>query len=497
MSKYFKKHSWELTVLSGVLVGIAYQPWKLGFLVYVGFVPIILVWLQNGSIKNFKHGYLFGFIYNLISNYWIGYNSGAEFYVVMLSLLFAAGYLALFWGVCGFIIGTLEKEKPIYYLPFLIVILEWIRSFGPLGFDWGVLALTQIEYLPLLQLNSIFGPYFSAFIIISTNLYIYILFNENNIDYKKTSIFIFSFLVLFTYGTFKNGNSSQIINSLNIAVIQPNLDPKEKWNQSIREQNIQIIDSLYSRAISLSPDFILFPETAYPTYLTLDSRLRNDIQKKVNQSNIPILVGTVDRKIDSLGNKLFFNSTIFMKPEKKYDSYSKIHLVPFAEYDLVPEFLHPLMKLNLNIDRGVFVKGKELKVFEWNGIRFSDLICYESSFARYSREFSKRGAKILMIQANDGWLGDSAGPYQHFSSAILRAIENSLPIVRSGNTGISGFIYPSGIVKKYRKLNTRSIFMEKVPIYSRASFYSKYGDFFAVISFVIFLFLGPVKCAKN
>ena len=61
-------------MLSGVLIGLAYQPWKLGFLVYVGFIPIILVWMQNDSIKNFKHGYLFGFVYNLISNYWIGYN---------------------------------------------------------------------------------------------------------------------------------------------------------------------------------------------------------------------------------------------------------------------------------------------------------------------------------------------------------------------------------------------------------------------------------------
>ena len=93
MLKPFKKFSWELTILSGVLIGLAYQPWKLGFLVYVGFIPIILVWMQNDSIKNFKHGYLFGFVYNLISNYWIGCNSGADFYVVLLSLLFAAGYL--------------------------------------------------------------------------------------------------------------------------------------------------------------------------------------------------------------------------------------------------------------------------------------------------------------------------------------------------------------------------------------------------------------------
>ena len=46
-----------------------------------------------------------------------------------------------------------------------------------------------------------------------------------------------------------------------------------------------------------------------------------------------------------------------------------------------------------------------------------------------------------MIQANDGWLGNSRGPYQHFNQSILRAIENRVAIARSSNTGISGFYY--------------------------------------------------------
>jgi len=495
--KNLKCPNWIYTVISSILVGVSYNPWNLGFLAYIGFVPIIHIWTQNNSKKNFSHGYIFGFLYNFLSNYWIGANSGAEFIVVISSLFFAVSYLALFWGLAGFIVGLLKNKGFKYYFPFLIVLLEWFRSFGPLGFDWGVLALTQTNYLPLLQLNDILGPYFSSFLIIYINCSIYQILIEKrpNLKYAlKPSIVI---LVLFIYGKVKLNSTYNEKESLKVAVIQPNLDPKEKWNRETRETNISTIDSLHNLAITLSPEIILFPETAYPTYLTLDSRVRGKIQNKVNSSNIPILVGTVDRVFSERGKKIYYNSSLFMAPEKEYEIYSKIHLVPFAEYDLLPEFLHPLVNLNLNIDRGVFIGGNNYKIFEWKNIKFANLICYESSFARYAREFTSQGAQILMIQANDGWLGTSAGPFQHFSSAILRAIENRVPIVRSGNTGISGVILPTGEIKQYLKLQTQSVFIEKIPISSDKSFYSRNGDFFPLICFVIFLFLGPVRCSKN
>ena len=495
--KYLKYPDWIFTIISSIIVGISYHPLNLGFLSYIGFIPLIYVWSQNNYKKNFAHGYVFGFLYNLLSNYWIGANSGAEFIVVISSLFFAVFYLALFWGLAGFIIGLLKKKDFKYYFPFLIVSLEWFRSFGPLGFDWGVLALTQTNYLPFLQLNDILGPYFSSFFIIYVNCSIYQVLNDNRSKIKNILKLSFIISVFFIYGKSKLNNTYNEKGSLEVAVIQPNLDPKEKWNRKTRETNISIIDSLHNLAINLSPDIILFPETAYPTYLTLDNRVRKKIQNKVNDFKIPILVGTVDRVFNEQGKKLYFNSALFMTPEKKYEIYSKMHLVPFAEYDLLPDFLHPLINLNLNIDRGVFIGGKTYKIFEWKNVKFANLICYESSFARYARKFTNQGAQILMIQANDGWLGTSSGPYQHFSLAILRAIENRVPIARSGNTGISGIILPTGKVKQYKKIQSQAVFIEKIPIHSNGSFYSRNGDFFPLICFVIFLFLGPVRCSKN
>ena len=99
-----------------------------------------------------------------------------------------------------------------------------------------------------------------------------------------------------------------------------------------------------------------------------------------------------------------------------------------------------------------------------------------------------------MIQANDGWLGKSAGPYQHFELARLRAIENRVTVVRSGNTGISGVIMPTGKVIKKINLGETAVFKQKIHLFKSGSLYNKFGDLFALICFVIFIIIGPLKC---
>ena len=188
---------WQLAIISGICIGLSYHQFNLGLLSYIGFIPLIHTWLIDGPKRNFLSGYIFGIVYNIISNYWIAANSGAEFIVVLFSLISAVLYLSIFWGIAGYIIGLLNNtDNPLIIVPFLIVSLEWIRSFGPLGFPWGNLALTQMEFLPILQFIDYAGSYIISFWIISINVILYLIL-DNKVSYKKRRIFILASLVLF------------------------------------------------------------------------------------------------------------------------------------------------------------------------------------------------------------------------------------------------------------------------------------------------------------
>ena len=73
----------------------------------------------------------------------------------------------------------------------------------------------------------------------------------------------------------------------------------------------------------------------------------------------------------------------------------------------------------------------------------SPLICYEIIFPDEVTEQGERPGWLLNV-TNDAWFGSSAGPYQHFHQAQVRAIEQGLPVARAANTGISAVIDPYG-----------------------------------------------------
>jgi apolipoprotein N-acyltransferase len=484
-------------IISGFTTGLAFHPLGLGFLAWGSFVPLIHVFNISHFRKNIIYGYIFGLSFNLTAFYWIGVNSGADFLTVLGSLFAAVFYLAFFWAGAGLLFSLISKgDQHIsgnIFFPFIIVLIEYVRSFGALGFPWSNLALTQSNYIYFIQFIEVTGTYGVSFFIIGFNVILY------NVVQKKISLLKgLSFILLIIIGLSIAG-AGRILSlpksnqKISVAVVQPNVNPNTKWLN--KKKIIAFMDSLHQESIKFKPDLIVFPETALPSYLVRDNRTRGALQSKVNSSDIPLLTGTIHTSFEN-NFRYYYNSSMFIIPQKKYELYSKIHLVPFAEYDLIPSIFHPLTKLNINIDRGNFKSGNNYKVFKHENLLFSNLICYESSIPKISRTFVSKGAEFLIIQANDGWLGSSFGPYQHFELARLRAIENRIPIVRCANTGISGIINIDGSIKTKVQLNEEKIIFESLSSNKNGSFYTKYGDIFAIIISIIILIVILYKCRK-
>ena len=489
MVKILKRPYWQLALLSGIIIGLSYPPLHLGFLAWFGFIPLIHVLLNVKAIQAAKFAFLASITANFISLYWIGLNSGAGFLPVFASLVGAILYLGIFWSGLGYFVAFVEKRssKGLIALPFAWVAMELIRSLGVLGFPWINLGLTQTEYLPLIQIADITGSYGISFWIVLINIGFYLAIISKD---KRKYLIITSiiFLLVYSFGlirinTIENVNSEPI----SIAITQSNISPDEKWEPKSREENFKLMHSLLDSALNLNPDLVLWPESAVPAYLRLSSYRRNPIVAKLAKFNIPLLSGTVDRVIDENGVKKYYNSTIFIKPDDSVKMYNKIHLVPFAEYIPLSEKFPSLKKLNFG--QGNFTPGNEYTIFELDSIRFSNIICYESSIPKIVKSFVKNGAQFITIQANDGWLGKSAGPYQHFELAKLRAIENRVPIVRCANTGISGVINSLGVVQQKIPLGKKSIIMANIFPAQNLTFYTKYGEIFAIFCIIIVLII--------
>ena len=95
--------------------------------------------------------------------------------------------------------------------------------------------------------------------------------------------------------------------------------------------------------------------------------------------------------------------------------------------------------------------------------------------------------------SEDGWFGNSIGPYQHFSKGIFRAIEqNTFFLLRSTNKGISAIVNNKGqIVKKLDPSESANI-QSEIPLIKTDS-KNKNDLIFSFFYLHIFQFLNFTK----
>jgi len=142
--------------------------------------------------------------------------------------------------------------------------------------------------------------------------------------------------------------------------------------------------------------------------------------------------------------------------------------------------------------RKVIIEKKEFLASSFNEIKklfFDYEIIYSGKI-----NIKKQNVDLIVNISEDGWFGNSIGPYQHFNKAIYRAIEEGNYIARSTNNGISAFISPMGKILHKTKFNEVGTITASLPVYKNKTIFSIYGNkIFAIIIFLYILLIFYFK----
>jgi apolipoprotein N-acyltransferase len=180
-----------------------------------------------------------------------------------------------------------------------------------------------------------------------------------------------------------------------------------------------------------------------------------------------------------------YNSTLLLAPGSREEQvYHKSRLTPLSEripyLDLLP-FLQDALRWGVGISS--WGLGNDTTVFTLparaRSARIWTMICYETLYPSFVAGFVGRGANALAVVTNDGWFGNSSGPYQLEQYAALRAIETRRAIARCANNGISCFIDPYGRISSETAFGTRTVIRGRLPLRTDRTLYVRWGDWFA------------------
>jgi len=469
-------------LLSASLLALSFHPLGLHFLAWFSLVPVLFVIDKAKPSRAFTTGLIFGAIFALLSLFWIVFlQIPINVKILMIfGLLLLFLYLGLYFGVSFLITSHIG----IWFLPLAVCGLEFVRGIGEIGFPWLSLGYSQARYPVMIQQASIYGIYGLSGWLVLLNVALYKALKIKK--WRNVILTLLIFIMPVIYGTLriKAAKGTSIV----VGIIQPNIDPNLKFTRSMRKETFKQLMHFSGACIELardvyndSCDLIIWPESATPIFLKLANEYQLSVLEFVDSNKTAVLTGTpiYDSKI-----KQIYNGAVLMEPGYKVtQEYRKLHLVPFGEHIPFDRYIPLFQKIDLG--EGDYSPGIDFTVFNIKNLKFSCLICFESIFPELSREFVKRDAQLLVNITNDGWFGKISGPQQHNDMAILRAVENGVPLARSANTGISMVVDKYGRILESRGLFEEGIIVHRIFIENGKTIYRVVGDIAPVISLMV------------
>lgn len=498
-----------LSIISGFLLAASWPARGISSLIFIAFVPLLYIIdkmldKKFPALKTWPYLYLSFVLWNLLTTYWIVYASlpGA-----IVAIFLNAWIMSWIWMM-------FMRTKKVFgaFRGYVGLILFWI-AYEYLHLDWDLswpwlfIGNVFASNTSLIQWYEVTGSMGGTLWVLLVNILIYETFKE----YKKKKKYFRSAIVtsvilmvpiiisMIRYTTYTEKK-----NPVNIICVQPNIDPWGKFSTITPDYQVNHLMDLAKTKINNNTDYLIFPETAIPYGVNVDSLKRDltitRLEKFIEPyPKLKLITGislfrifiSGTHKIPPTASELRnpagwyfddYNAAIQIGNGDPYQVYFKSKLVPGPEMFPFAKVLKPFQQklfgntggmigdLGTQKERSVFINRDK-------NIKAAPVICYESIYGAYCGRYVQNGANFISISTNDAWWGDTPGYKQLLAYARLRSVECRRSIARSANTGISCFINQRGDVISPTTYNTDDAISGTINANNHLTFYVKHGDY--------------------
>ncbi len=299
---------------------------------------------------------------------------------------------------------------------------------------------------------------------------------------------------------------------LRVALVQRNA-PCVFSSAQQRKDPLEAYGRLHDAAVAARPDLVVWGESAMTEFGRTDSENARRVAAHfaAELGGAALLAGG-----DWVNDGRYHNAAALYSGTNAVQFYAKQHLVPFGEYIPFDKWIPILQKLS---PIGVSLWPGEAKTFELKllnhgegsgapeppSVVLSPLICYEDTDPTLSRAAARLGAQAIVLITNDSWFSRSVEAEQHAAQAVLRAVETGLPVIRVGNSGVTGVIACDGRARWLTDgagkplVDAPGTMVETVQLAASPALtpYSRLGDWPLLILFAAALPLAFVKTRKE
>ncbi|MBQ7899161.1 MAG: apolipoprotein N-acyltransferase [Bacteroidales bacterium] len=523
---------WGLVLLFAVMMSVPFLVPHTGFLALFGIIPLLCM-DRIATLTEKKRVWIYHYsafvLWNAITTFWVcNATIGGGIFAVLANSLQMSTIFGLF---------RLSKKKFTGTLPYIFLMVTWIaweRFYfdAEISWPWLVLGNSFARTTWAIQWYEFTGSLGGSLWIWLTNLSIFGILASlsdgswSTWNIKARSAAVIGLTALLIAPPAISGaigkeykDSMQAEEMLDVLIVQPNIDPYNKFQALTQDQQNAILEGQITKALgyrkndsTAAPLLVITPET-FTSDIIVGQYERSRTWRRFttlleSYPNVNMLFGaSAYDYINSqeapsytardLGHGLWVeshNSALMIDGSRRTEIFHKSKLVVAVEHTPYPRFFCPIDNM-LGGVMGRCVGQDEITLLnvkdsEGKRVPIGCAVCYESVYGEYYTDYIRKGARAMTIITNDAWWGDTPGYRQHLSYASLRAIETRRAIARCANTGISAIISPAGEIMQPTPWWEQAVIKGQIPLRDDVTFFVSHGDITGrVCSFIHWLLL--------